>query len=76
MKYRKFLCLGFYKVKGFSKWFWKKLIKRSQFMCNNNFIFVDKSSISNIHLFDDGVHLVESSRCILADHVIDCIICY
>ena len=45
-------------------------------MCNNNFIFVDKSSISNIHLFDDGVHLVESSRCILADHVIDYIIFY
>ena len=45
-------------------------------MCNNNFIFVDKSSISNIHLFDDGVHLEESSRCILADHVIDYTIFY
>ena len=29
------------------------------FMCNdNNFIFVDNSNISNIHLFDDGLHLV------------------
>ena len=41
-------------------------------MCkNNNFIFVDNSSISNIHLFDDGLHLLESSRCVLANNVID-----
>ena len=41
-------------------------------MCkNNNFIFVDNSSISNIHLFDDCLHLLESSRCILANNVID-----
>ena len=40
-------------------------------MCkNNNFIFVDNINISNIHLFDDGLHLVESGRCILAN-VID-----
>ena len=25
---------------------------------NNNFIFVDNNNISNIHLFDDGLHLV------------------
>ena len=43
-------------------------------MCkNNNFIFVDISNISNIHLFDDGLfdHLMKSVRCILADNVID-----
>ena len=42
------------------------------FMCkNNNFIFVDNSNISNIHLFDDGLHLVELGRCILANNVIN-----
>ena len=42
------------------------------FMCkNNSFIFVDNSNISNIHLFDDGLHLVESGRCNLANNVID-----
>ena len=40
-------------------------------MGNNNFIFVDNSSISNIHLFDEGLHLVESCGCILANNVID-----
>ena len=41
-------------------------------MCkNNDFIFVDNSNISNIHQFDDGIHLVESCRCILANNVID-----
>ena len=29
------------------------------------------SNISNIYLFDDGLHLVESGRCILANNVID-----
>ena len=42
------------------------------FKCkDNNFIFVDNSNISNIHLFDDGLHLVESRRRILANNVID-----
>ena len=46
--------------------------EKISFMCkNNNFIFVDNSNISNIHLFDDGLHLVESGRCILANNVID-----
>ena len=47
--------------------------KKIFFMCkkNNNFIFVDNSNISNIYLFDDGLHLVESGRCILANNVID-----
>ena len=41
-------------------------------MCkNNNFIFVNNSNISNIYLFNDDLHLVESCRCILADNVID-----
>ena len=39
--------------------------EKVSFMCeNNSFIFVDNSNISNIHLFDDGLHLVESGRCI------------
>ena len=43
-------------------------------MCkNNNFIFVDNSNTSNVHLFDDGLHLVELGRCILANNLIDCI---
>ena len=37
---------------------------------NNNFIFVDNSSMSNIHLFDEGLYLVELCGCILAN-VID-----
>ena len=46
--------------------------EKISFMCkNNNFIFVDNSNISNIHLFDDDLHLVESGRCILANNVID-----
>ena len=45
--------------------------KKIPFMCkNNNFIFVDNSNISNIHLFDDGLHLVKSGRCILGNNVI------
>ena len=33
--------------------------EKTSFMCNNNsFIFVDNSNISNIHLFDDDLHLV------------------
>ena len=46
--------------------------EKISFMCkNNNFIFVDNSNISSIHPFDDGLHLVESGRCILANNVID-----
>ena len=46
--------------------------EKISFMCkNNSFIFVDNSNISNIHLFDDGLHLVELGRCILANNVID-----
>ena len=41
-------------------------------MCkNNNFIFVNNSNISNIYLFNDDLHLVESCRCILENNVID-----
>ena len=46
--------------------------EKISFMCkNNSFIFVDNSNTSNIHLFDDGLHLVESGRCILENNVID-----
>ena len=41
--------------------------EKISFMCKNN------SNISNIHLFDDGLHLVELGRCILANNVIGCI---
>ena len=48
--------------------------EKISFMCkNNNFIYVDNSNISNIHLFDYSLHLVESGRCILTNNVIDCI---
>ena len=50
----------------------EKVNKKISFMCkNNNFVFVDNSNISNIHPFDDGLDLVESDRCILANNVID-----
>ena len=39
---------------------------------NNNFIFVNNSNISNIRLFDDALHLVESGRCILENNAIGC----
>ena len=48
--------------------------KKISFMSeNNNFIFANNRNISNVQLFDDGRHLVESGRCILANNVIDCI---
>ena len=37
---------------------------------DSNFIFVDNSNISNVHLFD-RLHLVESVRYILANNIID-----
>ena len=38
---------------------------------NNDFIFVYNSNISNIHLFDDRLHLVvELGRCVIANDVI------
>ena len=36
-----------------------------------SFIFSDNSNISNIHLLDGGLHLVDLGRCILANNVID-----
>ena len=49
--------------------------KKISFLCkkNNNFIFVDNSNVSNIYLFDDGLHLMESGRCILENNVFGCI---
>ena len=57
-----------------NKWIPESLLEEVNekicFVCkNNNCIFVDNSNISN--LFDDGLHLVESGRCILANNVID-----
>ena len=46
--------------------------EKISFMCeNNNFIFDHNSNISNVHLFDNTLHLVEVNRCILANNVID-----
>ena len=38
-------------------------------MCNNNFIFVDNSNISNIHPFDDSLDFVKLDRYILANNI-------
>ena len=63
--------------KGIPESILKEVNKKISFMCkNNNFIFVDNSNISNIHLFDDGLHLMESGRCILVNNVIGRIIFY
>ena len=52
--------------------FLEEVNEKNSFMCkNNNFIFVDSSNVSKIHLFDDGLHLLESGKCILAYNVID-----
>ena len=49
----------------------EEVTKKISFMCKNNFIFADNTSISNIHLSDDGLHLVKSCGCILGDNVIE-----
>ena len=43
-------------------------------MYKSNIFFVDDKNISNIHLFDDGLHLEELGRCILGNDVTDCLI--
>ena len=40
-------------------------------MCEHNTLgYINNGNISNIHLFDDGLHLLESSMCILANNFI------
>ena len=40
-------------------------------MCkHNSFEYINNGNISNIHLFDDGHHLLQSSMCILANNFI------
>ena len=40
-------------------------------MCkHNSFEYVNNGNISSIHLFDDGLHLLESGMCILANNFI------
>ena len=40
-------------------------------MCkHNSFGYINNRDISNIHLFDDGFHLLESGMCILTDNFI------
>ena len=70
----KVLVLAIVRSKRIPESLLEEVNEKISFMCkNNNFIFVDNSNISNIHLFDDGLHLVESGRYILANDVIDCI---
>ena len=60
--------------KRIPKLFLEEVNEKISFMCkNNNFIFVENRNNSNIHLFDDGLHLLESDRCILANNIVDCI---
>ena len=40
-------------------------------MCEHNILgYINNGNISNIHLFDDGLHLLESGMCILANNFI------
>ena len=72
MEYRKFFVSTIVRNKRIPESLLEEVNEMTSFMCkNNNFILVDNSNISNIHLSDDGLHLVESGRCILANNVID-----
>ena len=72
MEYRKFFVSVILRNKRIPESLLEEVNEKTSFMCkNNNFILVDNSNISNIHLSDDGLHLVESGRCILANNVID-----
>ena len=74
MEYRKFFVSTIVRNKRIPESLLEEVNEMTSFMCkNNNFILVDNSNISNIHLSDDGLHLVESGRCILANNVIDLI---
>ena len=58
--------------KSFPESFLEEANENISFMCkNDNFIFAYNNNISNIHLFDDNLHLLESGRCILANNVIN-----
>ena len=37
---------------------------------HNSLGYINNGNISNIHLFDDGIHLLESGMCILANNYI------
>ena len=40
-------------------------------MCEYNTLgYINNGNISNIHLFDDNLHLLESGKCILANNFI------
>ena len=53
--------------------FIEEVNEKIPFMCkNNNFVFVDNQNIFNTLLLDNGLHLMETVRCILANNVIDC----
>ena len=46
-------------------------------MCKrNSFGFINNRNVSNIHLFDDGLHLSESGMCILASNFICRLNCF
>ena len=39
-------------------------------MCEHNSLgYINNGNISNIHLFDDGLHLLESGMCFLRTHL-------
>ena len=40
-------------------------------MCRKNgIVFIDNGNISNIDLYQDGLHLLERGKCLLANNVI------
>ena len=44
-----------------------KVISKSE---HNSLGYINNGNVSNIHLFDDGLHLLESGICILANNFI------
>ena len=45
----------------------------AKFCKENNYGFIDHSNINSRHLYDDGLHLLESGNIILANNVINCL---
>ena len=45
----------------------------AKFCKENNNGFIDSSNINSSHLYDDGLHLLESGKIILANNVINCL---
>ena len=45
----------------------------AKFCKENNYGFIDHSNINSSHLYDDGLHLLEPGKIILANNVINCL---